>query len=350
MDSTPPQPPPVGSRPAATTPPTIPPTIAAAAFQQDKDHAAAAAAAAAAATADEAPHLPAHPPTIDVQHLHYRFPDGSLGLSDVTLSLPAGSRTVVIGANGAGKSSLLRVLSGRRLATRRPTTRLQIAGADPFETLMPSTVYLGAEWLEGGNGAVVRAQNMAVGTLLASIGGDAFPARRDALLRVLDVDLSWRLHALSDGQRRRVQLVLGLVRPWAVLLLDEVTLDLDVRARRRLLEYLREETEGERATVLYATHVLDGLRPWITHVLHMARGRVCHVGTAESFFGGGEGAGGGGGGGAGGDPLADLALAWLEDDYRERGGRPEEEACGAEVATAGLGGYGYEPRRKSRDG
>ena len=47
-------------------------------------------------------------------------------------------------------------------------------------------------------------------------------ARRLRLIEVLDIDLEWRMHQLSDGQRRRVQLAMGLLRPFQALLLDEV--------------------------------------------------------------------------------------------------------------------------------
>ncbi|CAN6805007.1 unnamed protein product [Brassica oleracea] len=51
---------------------------------------------------------------------------------------------------------------------------------------------------------------------------------------MLDIDISWRLHNVSDGQRRRVQICMGLLKPFKVLLLDEITVDLDVLARADL--------------------------------------------------------------------------------------------------------------------
>src|SRR5205809_1124534 len=70
---------------------------------------------------------------------------------------------------------------------------------------------------------------------------DAEAARRERLLQVLDVDRAWRMCRVSDGQRRRVQLLLGLLWPCEVLLLDEVTTDLDVIARGDLLAFLRAQ-------------------------------------------------------------------------------------------------------------
>lgn len=64
----------------------------------------------------------------------------------------------------------------------------------------------------------------------------------------MDVDVNWHMHQVSDGQRRRVQIVLGLLMPWEVLLLDEVTVDLDVVVRSNLLNFLKKETETRGAT------------------------------------------------------------------------------------------------------
>ncbi|CAN8295727.1 unnamed protein product [Cochlearia groenlandica] len=62
------------------------------------------------------------------------------------------------------------------------------------------------------------------------------PTRREKLIDVLDINLHWRMHKVSDGQKRRVQICMGLLQPFKVLLLDEVTVDLDVVARMDLLE------------------------------------------------------------------------------------------------------------------
>lgn len=59
-----------------------------------------------------------------------------------------------------------------------------------------------------------------------------------------------------------------------VLLLDEITVDMDVLGRLDLLNFLKEESERRNATILYATHIFDGLEPWITHVAHVADGKL----------------------------------------------------------------------------
>ena len=57
-----------------------------------------------------------------------------------------------------------------------------------------------------------------------------------------------------------------------VLLLDEITVDLDVLGRADLLAYLRSETEERGACIVYATHIFDGLESWATHLMYLADG------------------------------------------------------------------------------
>jgi ABC-type uncharacterized transport system ATPase subunit len=86
------------------------------------------------------------------------------------------------------------------------------------------------------------------------------------------VEEDWVISKLSAGQRARVQLALQLLRPKRVLLMDEVTAELDVEARAKLLAFLKADSEGPlQLTVVYATHVFDGLDKWATHLLHLTK-------------------------------------------------------------------------------
>lgn len=106
-------------------------------------------------------------------------------------------------------------------------------------------------------------------------------------MRVLDIDINWRMHKLSDGQRRRALLAAYLLRPRNVFLIDEATIDMDVLVRRDLLQYLKEETEARNVCVVYCTHIFDGLGSWATQVVHLANGELkhsCAVRTRSSLI------------------------------------------------------------------
>ncbi|KAL2257630.1 hypothetical protein VTK26DRAFT_9382 [Humicola hyalothermophila] len=285
------------------------------------------------------------PPTVETNKLTYTFPNHLTGVSNITLSLPARSRTLLIGANGAGKTTLLRLLAGKRLA---PANTVRVSGVDPFKEGLEGVTYLGLEWVLN---AIVRS-DIGVSELLRSVGGDAYPARRDELVAVLDIDTSWRMHAVSDGERRRVQLAMGLIRPWTVLLLDEITVDLDVWSRSQFLAFLRRETETRECTVVYATHILDNLAGWPTHLVHMHLGTVKAWGPAEEMLKEVDEAGEEGMVGApGNSKLGELVLRWLRDDLKERGPRSQNRRGpeGWSYSVTGLGGYGLESMAKKEE-
>merc|ERR1719162_1903463 len=96
--------------------------------------------------------------------------------------------------------------------------------------------------------------NITVGEL---VGEDrlAWP-RVQELIDIMQINISWRINAISDGQRRRCQLLDALAEEKRVYVLDEITTDLDLFAREGLLRFLRRETEVKGATVFYATHML----------------------------------------------------------------------------------------------
>lgn len=171
--------------------------------------------------------------------------------------------------------------------------------------------YLGVEWVLN---PIVR-NDIDVPTLLASVGGDHYPERRDELVDILDIDLSWRMHSVSDGERRRVQLAMGLLRPWNLLLLDEITVDLDLLSRSNFLAFLKRETEIRSCTIVYATHILDNLAQWPTHLVHMHMGEVRNWGPMERLLDSQPRA-------SENSQLGEVVLEWLKQDLKDRGPRP----------------------------
>ncbi|KAL2109339.1 hypothetical protein VUR80DRAFT_2564 [Thermomyces stellatus] len=277
------------------------------------------------------------PPSIKTANLSYTFPDYSTGVRNVSFDLPPGSRTLLIGANGAGKTTLLRLLAGKRLG---PSGAIHVCDVDPFKDSIEGVTYLGLEWVLN---AIVRT-DIGVAELLRSVGGDAFPERRDELVAVLDIDMNWRMHAVSDGERRRVQLAMGLIQPWTVLLLDEITVDLDVLSRAEFLGWLKRETETRECTIVYATHILDNLAGWPTHLVHLHLGAVKQWGPAQKLL---EGMGAATDGNS---QLGQLVLGWLREDLKERGPRSHlgpSSQCKS-YAAGGYGGYGDESSKKTK--
>jgi len=255
--------------------------------------------------------------SIVVQGLGFAYAGHEPVLSSVALELPRGSRCLLCGANGAAKSTLLQVLGGKTMVDR---DAVRVLGQPPFHTTDLTCggdlSYLGSQWRRtvACVGSVTVAGDISAGGMIHGVAGvDA--ARRDELISLLAIDLAWRMNAVSDGQRRRVQICLGLLKPYQVLLCDEVTVDLDVVARVDLLRFFQRETDGRGATVVFCTHIFDGLDGWPTHLAYLERGRLKRFGTCqqlpELFAGGPLGPGGK-------TRLLETMEAWLRAERDER--------------------------------
>jgi CCR4-NOT complex subunit CAF16 len=200
---------------------------------------------------------------VEVRDLSFAYEGGPPVLQELSLTLARGWRCLLLGANGSGKTTLLSLLAGRHLID---DTRVLALGRPVFRdtALVQELAMLG--------GGFPFDVDVGVDEILARRPAD--PERRSKLIEVLGVDPAWRMSRVSDGQRRRVQLLIGLLQPVSLLLLDEVTTDLDVVARADLHAFLREESETRGATLLYATHVLDGLEDWATHLAWLDGGGI----------------------------------------------------------------------------
>ncbi|XP_010270871.1 PREDICTED: ABC transporter I family member 20 [Nelumbo nucifera] len=224
-------------------------------------------------------------PTIEINNLKFTYPGidghpppGSTPLiDDFSLSLYTGGRCLLVGSNGAGKTTILKILGGKHMVEPH---MVRVLGKSAFHdtglTSSGDLCYLGGEWRRdvafAGFEVPIQMDISAEKMIFGVSGID--PQRRAELIKVLDIDLSWRMHKASDGQRRRVQICMGLLKPFKVLLLDEITVDLDVLARADLLRFLRKECNERGATIIYATHIFDGLEDWPSHIVYIAHGRL----------------------------------------------------------------------------
>merc|ERR1719428_1755841 len=195
----------------------------------------------------------------------------------MTFSFNRGSRILVAGANGAGKSSIMSILGGKPMI---PRGYASVLGKDAFNdtSLAAEVMYCGDWW------RVNFFMNMSVRELMGAAVCDT--QRCKHLVDVLQVNLDWMVNEVSDGQRRRCQLLECLATPRPVYLMDEITSDLDLFAREGILSFLRSECEVHGATIFYCTHIFDHLEGWATHLLHLSQGRVvkhCRMDEVEEY-------------------------------------------------------------------
>jgi ABC-2 type transport system ATP-binding protein len=205
-----------------------------------------------------------------------------VALDDVSFAIAPASFTVLLGLNGAGKSTLFSVIT--HLYVSR-SGAVRIFGRDVARESGAALALLGVVFQQRTlDPDLSVAQNLAYHGALHGIGPRETRERQAAQLA--RVGLADRAHDkvryLSGGQMRRVEIARALLHRPRMLLLDEPTAGLDIKARAGLLEVVRGLVADEGVGVLWTTHLVDEIRD-DDHVVVLHEGSVLADGTSRSI-------------------------------------------------------------------
>ncbi|KAF8294906.1 putative ABC transporter [Trypanosoma cruzi] len=207
-------------------------------------------------------------PLVDLASVSFQYPHGgggsAGGIRDVSVRVNGGDRVLVVGHNGSGKSTLLSVIAGRRKAS---SGRATVLGSDAFDDtrLQQHVTLIGRPWPTEAFFATTVDQVTSQAPL---------PERKRSVADALHLDLGRAVSNMSSGERRRVQILHGLLQKSFVYLLDECSTDIDIAERMTVLDLVRSECVVGDSCCLYATHIFDGVSDWATHLLLMQGGMV----------------------------------------------------------------------------
>ncbi|MCK7598337.1 ABC transporter ATP-binding protein [Microbulbifer sp. CAU 1566] len=214
---------------------------------------------------------------IETKDLSLRY-GNKLALKNLSLQIPPGRIHAIVGANGAGKSSLFRILLGfqsqtsgsaeilgRNCGALRECDRARIGFVNEEHSL-PS-------WLRI-NEVVAMQRRL-------------YPQWNEARYRNIvghfSVDDAQRIRELSRGERAGVNLAIAMAQSPELLILDEPTLGLDVVAKRAFLEAVLSSVEDTGSSIIYCSHQMEEIERLADNLIVLERGELVHMSPPDEF-------------------------------------------------------------------
>jgi ABC-2 type transport system ATP-binding protein len=218
-------------------------------------------------------------PAIEVNNLHKHYGD-TRAVDGVSFHVEEGEVYALLGHNGAGKSTAVEILEGHRELT---AGSVSVLGFDPAKAQREFRDRIGVVLQTSGveNEFTVRE--------VVDLYASAYRSRRtlDEVVELtgLEDKVDERVGSLSGGQRRRVDLALGIIGRPDLLFLDEPTTGFDPSARRKSWDLI-EGLCDDGVTVLLTTHYLDEAEHLADRVGVLASGKMIAEGTPAQLIDG----------------------------------------------------------------
>ena len=225
-------------------------------------------------------------PAVRVRGLRMRYGDNDV-LDGIDLDVHAGEVVVVLGPNGAGKTTTIEILEG----FRRPSAgSVEVLGADPLRAGEAWRARVGVvlqSWRDHARWTPRQLLDH-LGAYYApfATAGRPRPIPSAEVLGMVGLGANAadrRIITLSGGQRRRLDVAVGIIGRPELLFLDEPTAGFDPQAKREFHELVHRLTDLDGTTVLLTTHDLAEAEKLADRILILAGGRVVADGSADQL-------------------------------------------------------------------
>lgn len=225
---------------------------------------------------------------IRYEDVSFSYKAGTLFMEGLSAAIPAGAVTSIVGPNGCGKSTLVKLASG---LLRPAAGRVEVAGRDTGVLASRERARLMAVLAQSS-----RVPPMTVEALVAcgrnphlGWGGRLGPADREAVEAAMERAGVARfrghdLHQLSGGERQRAHLARTLAQDTDLIVLDEPTTYLDISACHDLMALVRDLNRREGKTVAMVIHDLDLALRYSDFLVVMQKGRVVDAGPTDEVL------------------------------------------------------------------
>jgi len=220
--------------------------------------------------------------SIEISGINKNFGD-FVALNDVSLSIPSGRLTALLGPSGGGKSTLLRIIAGLESADEG-TVHIEGVEATHLPPQKRNVGFVFQHYAAFKHMSV--AKNVAFGLEIRKRSKADVKRRVDELLELVHLQqFSHRLPSqLSGGQRQRMALARALAVEPTVLLLDEPFGALDAKVRKELRDWLRRLHDEVHVTTVFVTHDQEEALEVADEIVVINDGRIEQIGTPDQLY------------------------------------------------------------------
>lgn len=215
---------------------------------------------------------------VSIEHLAHSY-GGHLVYRDLSLRFEAGRIYGLLGKNGVGKTTLIKILMG----FLKPERGLCRIFGDPAHDIRPRTRQRVGLLFE----RHLTYDFFTIGQIerfMAQFYPRWKAGRFYGLVEVLGLPRSHRIAHMSEGQRSQVVLGLMLAQDPELLILDDYSMGLDAGYRRLFVDYLRENLRDGRHTVILTSHVIQDMDRFVDQVVFLRRGGEAHMTALADFM------------------------------------------------------------------
>lgn len=216
----------------------------------------------------------------------FKYPDGTIALSNISLNIKKGEFIGIIGSNGSGKTTLLKIMDGlykdftgnvfldgmdiRKLSPKEIYKNIGLIFQNPDEQLFAPTVV----------------EDVSFGPINMGFNEQEVTERVKEALKAVEMDgyEAKPIQTLSYGQKKRICIAGLLSMGHEILLLDEPTAGLDPMGEYKMMELLMKLKRDNGVTIIMATHSIDLVPLFLDRLYILSKGELIRGGTPEEVF------------------------------------------------------------------
>ncbi len=206
-------------------------------------------------------------------------------VKQVSFSIQEGELVGFIGSNGAGKTTVLKTLSGILYPT---SGEVNVLGYQPWkrknEFLKQISIVMGQKnqlWWD-----LPAQDTFYLNQRLYSIPNKDFMNRLDYLVEKLEVEekINIQVRKLSLGERMKMELIAALLHNPRVLLLDEPTIGLDVKSQKTIRKFIKEYNQQNGNTIILTSHYMKDVQELCNRIIVIDKGNIIFDGNQEDLI------------------------------------------------------------------